>query len=54
MIATGSDPDNVRPVKAILTRAMKRIPASYSFANQRSVFGRNSGGVELGGGGGGG
>ncbi|MFH1268429.1 MAG: efflux RND transporter permease subunit, partial [Planctomycetota bacterium] len=44
MIATGSDPDNVRPVKAILTRAMKRIPASYSFATQRSVFGRNSGG----------
>lgn len=44
MIATSKDPENVRPVKAILTRAMNRIPGSYGNATQRSIFGRNSGG----------
>lgn len=44
VITTGKDPENVRPVKAILTQAMSRIPGSYGFASQRSIFGRNSGG----------
>ncbi|HUT10620.1 MAG TPA: efflux RND transporter permease subunit, partial [Thermoguttaceae bacterium] len=44
MITTSKDPENVRPVKAILTRAMDRIPGSYGYASQRSIFGRNAGG----------
>ena len=44
MITTSKDPENVRPVKAILSRAMERIPGSYGYASQRSIFGRNSGG----------
>ncbi len=44
MIATSKDPENVRPVKAILTQAMKDIPGSYGYATQRSIFGRRSGG----------
>ncbi|HUT88923.1 MAG TPA: efflux RND transporter permease subunit [Thermoguttaceae bacterium] len=44
MITTSKDPENVRPVKAILTRAMKQIPGSYGYASQRSIFGRNAGG----------
>jgi HAE1 family hydrophobic/amphiphilic exporter-1 len=44
MIATSKDPENVRPVKAILGRAMDRIPGSYGYASQRSIFGRNAGG----------
>jgi len=44
MIATSKDPENVRPVKAILSRAMNQIPGSYGTASQRSIFGRNVGG----------
>ncbi len=44
MITTSKDPENVRPIKAILTRAMKGIPGSYGYASQRSIFGRNAGG----------
>ncbi len=44
MITTSKDPENVRPVKAILSRAMNQIPGSYGFASQRSIFGRNAGG----------
>ena len=44
MITTSKDPENVRPVKAILTRAMSQIPGSYGTASQKSIFGRNSGG----------
>jgi len=43
MITTSKDPENVRPVKAILTRAMQRIPGSHGIASQRSIFGRNAG-----------
>lgn len=44
MITTSKDPANVRPVKAILNRAMGEVPGSYGFASQRSIFGRNLGG----------
>ena len=44
MITTSKDPNNVRPIKSILTRAMKEIPGSYGFAMQASIFGRNAGG----------
>jgi HAE1 family hydrophobic/amphiphilic exporter-1 len=44
MIATSKDHENVRPVKAILSRAMSQIPGSYGTASQRSIFGRNLGG----------
>jgi HAE1 family hydrophobic/amphiphilic exporter-1 len=44
MITTSKDPENVRPVKAILSRAMSQIPGSYGYASQRSIFGRNAGG----------
>lgn len=44
MITTSKDPENVKPVKAILARAMKEIPGSYGYASQRSIFGRNAGG----------
>jgi HAE1 family hydrophobic/amphiphilic exporter-1 len=44
MIATSKDPENVKPMKAILARAMKQIPGSYGYASQRSIFGRRSGG----------
>ena len=44
MITTSKDPENVRPVKAILTQAMNQIPGSYGYASQRSIFGRNAGG----------
>jgi HAE1 family hydrophobic/amphiphilic exporter-1 len=44
MMTTSKDPENVRPVKAILNRAMNQIPGSYGYASQRSIFGRNAGG----------
>ncbi|MFH1921217.1 MAG: efflux RND transporter permease subunit [Planctomycetota bacterium] len=44
MITTSKDPDNVRPVRAILAQAMKQIPGSHGYASQRSIFGRNAGG----------
>ncbi len=44
MITTSKDPENVRPVKAILARAMNQIPGSYGNASQASLFGRNAGG----------
>lgn len=44
MITTSKDPENVKPVKAILAEAMKEIPGSYGYASQRSIFGRRSGG----------
>lgn len=44
IITTSRDPENVRPVKAILARAMNQIPGSYGNASQRSLFGRNTGG----------
>jgi len=44
MITISKDPDNVRPVKSILTRAMNRIPGSYGYAAQGSIFGRRAGG----------
>jgi len=44
MITTSKDPENVRPVKAILNRAMSQIPGSYGYGSQRSIFGRNAGG----------
>ena len=44
MITTSKDPENVRPVKDILKRAMNRIPGSHGIASQRSIFGRHSGG----------
>ena len=44
MMTTSKDPENVRPVKAILTRAMNQIPGSYGIASQQSIFGRNAGG----------
>jgi HAE1 family hydrophobic/amphiphilic exporter-1 len=44
MIATSKDPENVRPVKAVLSHAMNQIPGSYGTASQRSIFGRNVGG----------
>lgn len=44
IITTSRDPENVRPVKAILARAMNQIPGSYGNASQQSLFGRNAGG----------
>ena len=44
MIVTSKDAENVRPVRAILNRAMDQIPGSYGNASQRSIFGRNIGG----------
>ncbi|NLS92279.1 MAG: efflux RND transporter permease subunit [Planctomycetaceae bacterium] len=44
MITTSKDPENVKPVKAILDQAMKRIPGCRGYASQRSIFGRNAGG----------
>lgn len=44
IITTSKDPDNVRPVKAILAQAMNKIPGSYGNPSQRSIFGRNAGG----------
>ena len=44
MITTSKDPDNVRPVREILKRAMNQIPGSYGYSSQRSIFGRNAGG----------
>jgi HAE1 family hydrophobic/amphiphilic exporter-1 len=44
MITTSRDPDNVRPVKDILNKAMDEIPGSRGTASQRSIFGRNAGG----------
>jgi HAE1 family hydrophobic/amphiphilic exporter-1 len=44
MITTSKDPENVRPVTAILARAMDQIPGSYGYASQRSIFGRRLGG----------
>jgi HAE1 family hydrophobic/amphiphilic exporter-1 len=44
MITTSKDPDNVRPVREILKRAMNQIPGSYGNSSQRSIFGRNAGG----------
>ena len=44
MITTSRDPDNVRPVREILKRAMNQIPGSYGYSSQRSIFGRNAGG----------
>lgn len=44
MNATSRDPDNVRPLRAIMTQAMNRIPGSRGYASQRSIFGRHSGG----------
>jgi len=43
MIATSKDPENVRPLKAVLAQAMSRIPGTYGMASQRSIFGRNVG-----------
>ena len=44
MITTSRDPENVRPVREILKRAMSQIPGSHGYASQRSIFGRNAGG----------
>ena len=44
MITTSKDPENIRPVRAILAQAMKQIPGSHGYASQRSIFGRNAGG----------
>ncbi len=44
MLTTSKDPENVRPVKEILIRAMNRIPGSYGYVPRRSIFGRHSGG----------
>lgn len=44
IITTSRDPENVRPVTAILAQAMNQIPGSYGNAAQRSLFGRNMGG----------
>ncbi len=44
IICTSKDPDNVRPIAAILSKAMSSIPAAYGVASQRSLFGRNAGG----------
>lgn len=44
MLVTSKDPENVRPVKAILARAMSQIPGSYGYASQSSIFGRHAGG----------
>jgi HAE1 family hydrophobic/amphiphilic exporter-1 len=44
MITTSKDSENVRPVKAILNRAMSQVPGSHGSASQRSIFGRNIGG----------
>lgn len=44
IIATSRDPENVRPMTAILAQAMNQIPGSYGNAAQRSLFGRNMGG----------
>lgn len=43
MIATSKDPENVRPLKAVLANAMNKIPGTYGMASQRSIFGRNVG-----------
>ncbi|MGQ9823219.1 MAG: efflux RND transporter permease subunit, partial [Thermogutta sp.] len=43
MIATSADPENVRPVRAILGQAIDRIPGVRGYASQRSIFGRNAG-----------
>ncbi len=45
MIATSKDPNNVRPLKALLANAMNKIPGTYGMASQRSIFGRNVGAV---------
>lgn len=44
IIATSKDPDNVRPIASIMSKAMSSIPAAYGVAQQRSLFGRNAGG----------
>jgi hydrophobic/amphiphilic exporter-1 (mainly G- bacteria), HAE1 family len=44
MLTTSKDPENVKPVKDILKRAMGQIPGSHGYASQRSIFGRNVGG----------
>ncbi len=44
MISTSKDPENVRPVAAILSNAMSSIPAAHGVSTQRSIFGRNVGG----------
>ncbi len=44
MLTTSKDPENVKPVKDILKRAMGQIPGSHGYASQRSIFGRNAGG----------
>ncbi len=44
MFATSKDPDNVRPIAAILSQAMSSIPGASGMASQRSLFGRNAGG----------
>ncbi|NMC19110.1 MAG: efflux RND transporter permease subunit [Thermogutta sp.] len=43
MNATSADPENVRPVRAILGRAINGIPGVRGYASQRSIFGRNAG-----------
>lgn len=43
MIATSADPENVRPVRAILGQAIEGIPGVRGYASQRSIFGRNAG-----------
>ena len=44
ILTTSKDPENVKPVIAILDQAMKQIPGSRGYASQRSIFGRNAGG----------
>ncbi len=43
MICVGRDPENVKPLEAVVARAMKEIPGAYGSASQRSLFGRSMG-----------
>ncbi|MBC8875109.1 MAG: efflux RND transporter permease subunit [Planctomycetes bacterium] len=43
MFCVSKDPNNVKPMEAILANAMKEIPGAYGMASQRSLFGRNMG-----------
>ena len=43
MFCTSKDPNNVKPLAAILAKAMAEIPGAYGMASQRSLFGRNMG-----------
>ncbi|MGL6193988.1 MAG: efflux RND transporter permease subunit, partial [Thermoguttaceae bacterium] len=44
MLSTSKDPNNVRPLEALLNKTMNSIPGSIGMGNQSSIFGRRAGG----------